>query len=43
MERWDALYYCWRDDSVFIPGIEVAMPVEELWDFSFGLAEPETT
>jgi hypothetical protein len=43
MTVWGAMYYCHRDDVVFFPGTGVAVPVEEMWDISFGPREPETT
>jgi hypothetical protein len=33
MAKWEALYYCWRDDVVFIPGNSPAIPVRDMWDF----------
>jgi hypothetical protein len=32
MEKWDELYYCWRDDVVFIPGSPSAVPAASMWD-----------
>jgi hypothetical protein len=40
---WGYRYYCHRDDVVFFPGVDVAVPVEEMWDITFGPREPETT
>jgi len=31
--RWFELYYCWRDDVVFVPGSLSAIPANEMWDF----------
>ncbi|HEX9414579.1 MAG TPA: hypothetical protein VF916_13825 [Ktedonobacterales bacterium] len=31
--RWFELYYCWRDDVVFVPGSLSAIPADDMWNF----------
>jgi len=41
IDRWEALYYCHRDDCVFIPGKDRYAPVDKMKQFLFkGLPKP---
>jgi hypothetical protein len=33
MERWDRLYYCARDETVFFPGDNRAIPADQMRDY----------
>jgi hypothetical protein len=35
MQRWNNLYYCFRDDCVFVPGSEDFSPIAEMRDFLY--------
>jgi predicted RNA-binding Zn-ribbon protein involved in translation (DUF1610 family) len=35
IQRWDKLYYCGRDDCVFLPGMNTHAPVSSMMDFIY--------
>jgi phage FluMu protein Com len=35
MRRWERLYYCARDDGVFVPGETPLLPIDELQDYLY--------
>ena len=35
MARWNSMYYCYRDNVVFIPGESETVPPEYLFDFCY--------
>lgn len=37
MERWNQLYYCGRDDCVFLPGLHTHAPVSKMMDYLYQL------
>lgn len=37
-QRWESLYYCFRDDCIFIPGDNSSAPVQKMYDYLYGSA-----
>jgi hypothetical protein len=35
MQRWSALYYCARDDGVFIPSENTFVPITQMMDYIY--------
>jgi len=35
MQRWNQLYYCERDDLIFIPGEKIGVPREQMMDYIY--------
>jgi hypothetical protein len=35
MDNWDNLYYCHRDDCVFVPGKGTYAPIEKLQQYLY--------